>query len=108
MKLSKQHKLMIAEAVASIAIGYLDNTAGTILTVASVGLHLHFDRQSRQSCPYQQIIKGKKVQQRFSHFDTPLPKGEGILASSVLPRIISNPLFGYVHKHTRTARPRLE
>jgi len=40
--------------------------------------------------------------------DTPLPKGEGILASSVLPRIISNPLFGYVHKHTRTARPRLE
>jgi hypothetical protein len=41
-------------------------------------------------------------------FDTPLPKGEGILASSVLPRIISNPLFGYVHKHTRTARPRLE
>jgi hypothetical protein len=67
MKLSKQHKLMIAEAVASIAIGYLDNTAGTILTVASVGLHLHFDRQSRQSCPYEQIIKRKKVQQRFSH-----------------------------------------
>jgi hypothetical protein len=68
MKLSTQHKLMIAEAVASIAIGYLDNTAGTILTVASVGLHLHFDhRQSRQSCPYEQIIKGKKVQQRFSH-----------------------------------------
>lgn len=67
MKLSKEHKLMIAEAVASVAIGYLDNTAGTILTVASVGLHLQFDRQSRQSCPYEQIIKHKKVQQRFSH-----------------------------------------
>jgi hypothetical protein len=67
MKLSNEHKLMIAEAVASIAIGCIDNTAGIILTVASVGLHLQFDRQSRQSCPYEQIIKGKTVQQRFPH-----------------------------------------
>ena len=67
MKLSKEHKVMIAEAVASIIIGYFDNTAGTILTVTSVALHLQFDRQSRQSCPYEQIIKGKKVQQRFPH-----------------------------------------
>lgn len=67
MKLSKEHKLMILEAVASIAIGYIDSMAGTILTVASVGLHLQFDRQSRQSCPYEQIIKGKTVQQRFPH-----------------------------------------
>jgi hypothetical protein len=67
MKLSKEHKLMIAEAVASIAIGCIDSMAGTISTVASVALHLQFDRQSRQSCPYAQIIKGNKVQQRFPH-----------------------------------------
>ena len=40
--------------------------------------------------------------------DTPQPKGVGILASSVLSRIIANPLFGYVHKRTRTARPHLK
>jgi hypothetical protein len=41
-------------------------------------------------------------------FDTPQPKGVGILASSVLSRIIANPLKGYVHKRTRTARPHLK
>ncbi len=41
-------------------------------------------------------------------FDTPQPKGVGILASSVLSRIIANPLKGYVHKRTLPARPHLK
>ncbi len=44
----------------------------------------------------------------LGNFDTPQTKGVGILASSVLSRIIANPLFGYVHKRTLPARPHLK
>jgi len=48
------------------------------------------------------------LENRYSVLDTPQPKGVGILASSVLSRIIANPLKGYVHKRTLPARPHLK
>lgn len=56
------------------------------------------------SAPLVAILNGT-----FDSIDTPRHKCRRILASSVLPRYLNAstqiPPFGYVHKHTRTARP---
>ena len=62
-------------------------------------------------CVYVEIYFWQKlfISQRI---DTPQPKGVRILVSTVLSRYLNASIqispFGYVHKRTRTARPRLK
>jgi hypothetical protein len=53
-----------------------------------------FESRSIPAIPFKGSVLAVSAYGNLSLLDTPLPKGEGILASSVLPRIISNPLFG--------------
>ncbi|WNN91523.1 hypothetical protein [Gloeocapsopsis dulcis] len=56
------------------------------------------------------LLKGASPD--YPELTLPRLKADGILASTVLPRNLNASIqvspFGYVHKHTRTARPRLK